>query len=122
MFRNRKQDTASSTSDSKPVISKLKDIIAITLDAVRHFITDDEKLDSDAFKLELDQTLAQLKETSDVEKLTAIEQSLKKLFYRQRDAEGVYRQNQHAEYAKLVATLVEGINEFRGVEIIKRPT
>jgi diguanylate cyclase len=116
-FGRRKKDISSSArgsevSQSNLAVYKLKDIISTLLDAIRLFTENNEELNTDEFKVQLDQNLARLRKTSDVQELAEIEETLKTLIFRQREAEKNYRQNQHTEYSKIIATLVEGINNL----------
>ena len=120
MFGRRIQDLAFSTDDSPHAemrdssltVFKLKDIISMLLKTIRFFTENKDELNGEVFKIQLDQNLARLKKTFDVHELTEIEESLKKLIFRQRDAERVHHQNQHAEYAKIIANLIEEINDL----------
>jgi diguanylate cyclase len=122
MFEKRKGNAPFSTSDSRrpsnqpscemSESSKLKDIISMLLNAISIFTEDNEELNSKAFKGKLDLTHARLRKTSDVQELTKIEESLKNWILRQREAEKIYSQNRHAEYVKIMTTLIEAIHEF----------
>ncbi|MCH8293476.1 diguanylate cyclase [Candidatus Poribacteria bacterium] len=119
--RRRKNDSGLSENDSpsdlsKPslIISKLKDITSMLLDAIRHSASDSEELNSETFKVDLDQNHFRLKKSFDVQELTEIKENLKKLLLNQHQAENIRHQSQYAEYSQIVETLVEGIGEFTG--------
>ena len=126
MFKRRKRDTQLSIDNSpdsgdllRPesqeydaTLAKLRDIISTLIDAIRHFTENSEEINSEKFKMQLDYHLAQLRKTSDVQVLTEIEETIKTLIFRQREAENAYTQSHHAEFSKIVETLIEGINEL----------
>ena len=119
--KRRKNDSGLSENDSpsdlsKPslIISKLKDITSMLLDAIRHSASDSEELNSETFKVDLDQNHFRLKKSFDVQELTEIKENLKKLLLNQHQAESIRHQSQYAEYSQIVETLVEGIGEFTG--------
>jgi diguanylate cyclase len=97
---------------SDAILAKFRDITSALLEAIRNFTEGSEGKNSAAFKAELDQYLPRLKETSDVQELSEIEESLKKLIFCQREEERTYHQNQYFEFSKIVETLLAGINDF----------
>lgn len=107
-------DSPSDLSKSSLIISKLKDITSMLLDAIRHSASDSEELNSETFKVDLDQNHFRLKKSFDVQELTEIKENLKKLLLNQHQAESIRHQSQYAEYSQIVETLVEGIGEFTG--------
>ncbi|MCZ6680355.1 MAG: diguanylate cyclase, partial [Candidatus Poribacteria bacterium] len=94
------------------IVVKTKDIISTLFEAIGRSTENSEKLDSETFKVKLDQNLAWLRKANDVQELTEIEETIKKLIFRQHEAERIYRQNRYAEFSKIVETLMEGVNEI----------
>ena len=94
--------------------SKLKEILSMLLNIIRNSTIDNEALNSEAFKADLDQSWIRLKESSNIYQLSEIQEFLKKLILRQREAEQIHHQNQYTEYSQIVGTLIEGIGEFTG--------
>ena len=119
MIGKREQDSILSTSDTSEdgaqaerVEGKLRSIISTVVKSVQQFVQGGPEVDSQGFKGELEQHLTRLKETSDVEELTDIEESLKKLVFQQWAKEKLHVQSQYEEIAKVVETLMAGIDEF----------
>ena len=97
---------------SDTILAKFRDITSALLEAIRNFTEGSGGKNSATFKAELDRYLSRLKETSDVQELSEIEESLEKLIFCQREEERMYHHNQYSEFSKIVEILIAGINDF----------